>query len=249
MSNTEPVAPATPPAADPAAAPAAPSTPRDFEKLYHDEVAARINERNLNKPAQQMLNNLDEGSRAALLELGELARNGDPDAIVEWNLRTIQQVTGKDAATIIAERQAREGLTGAAPTEPTVKAPTEAEINQMVANAVAQAQNAERGQAAVRAEMAAAGYKLESAVGETIIRHAVQNNLLLPDAIAWYEADSASTAMERARAAAAAGASIPGVAPVGTPVGTNPDTKPAGMSEADFRRQNIMAKLTAGPTN
>lgn len=246
MSNTEPVAPAT---TEPVAPAAAPQTPRDFEKLYHDEVAARINERNLNKPAQQMLNNLDEGSRAALLELGELARQGDPDAIIEWNLRTIQQVSGKDAATIIAERQARAGMTGAAPTEDTVKVPTEADINQMVAAAVTQAQNAERAQNAVRAEMKAAGYNLDSAPGETIIRHAVQNNLLLPDAIAWYEADTASTALERARAAAAAAASIPGAAPAGTPVGATPDSKPAGMSDADFRRQNILAKLTAGPSN
>lgn len=248
MSDTG-TSPVVAPPADPAAAPAAPQTPRDFEKLYHDEVAARINERNLNKPAQQMLNNLDEGSRAALLELGELARQGDPDAIIEWNLRTIQQVSGKDAATIIAERQARAGMTGAAPTEDTVKVPTEADINQMVAAAVTQAQNAERAQNAVRAEMKAAGYNLDSAPGETIIRHAVQNNLLLPDAIAWYEADTASTALERARAAAAAAASIPGAAPAGTPVGATPDSKPAGMSDVDFRRQSILAKLTAGPSN
>lgn len=247
MSNTEPVAPAT---TEPVAPAAAPQTPQDFEKLYREEVVARVNERNLYKPAQQMLNNLDEGSRAALLELADLARGGDADAITEWNLRTISQVNeGKDAATIIAERQARAGMTGAAPTEPAVKVPTEADINQMVAAAVAQAQAAERGQAAVAAEMAAAGYKLDSAVGETIIRYAVQNNAKLPDAIAWYEADSSATALERARAAAAAGASIPGVAPAGTPVGATPDTKPAGMSEEDFRRQNIMAKLTAGPSN
>lgn len=237
------------PAPNTTAAPTAPQTPADYERLYRQEVAERINERNLYRPAQQLMNQLDEGSRAAIMELADLARSGDPDAIAEWNLRTIQQVTGKDAATLIAERQVAAGQTGAAPTQPAPSGLSAQEVAELVANEIAKSQTAQRGQAQVAAEMAKSGYQLESAAGRVIIAHAVDNNATLADAIAWFENDMATTAMERARAAAAAGASIPGTSPAGTPVATTPDGKAAGESDEDFRRRSILAKLTAGPTN
>ena len=231
-------------------APAAPASPADYEALYRKEVADRINERNLHRPAQQLINGLDEGSRAAIMELADLARSGDTEAIIEWNLRTMQQVSGKDAAALIAERQAKEQQVGAKPTEaPADKPPTAAEIQAMVNAEFQRAQTARDNQAAVAAEMQKSGYRLDSAVGETIIRYAVSANASLGDAIAWFENDMATTAAERAKAAVAAAASIPGSTPNGVPVASTPDSPAKGESEADFRRRNILAKLTAGPTN
>lgn len=238
---------------EPTPAAAAPATPADYQALYEAELrktADLINQRNLLKPAQTLLNNLDEGSKAAIMELAEAARAGDTEAILEWNLRTIQQVSGKDAATLIAERQQREGLTGAAPTPtPDVKYLTAEEAERIADQRIAARDTMQQQQAQVAQQLATHGYKLDSAVGETIIRYAVQTNCPLADAVTWFENDMATTALERARAAAAAGQAIPGTSPTGVPVATTPDVKAAGESDEDFRRRSIMSKLMSAPTN
>lgn len=256
MSNTEPVTPVTTTAAPPpnvTAAPAAPApqTPADYQALYEAEQrknADLVQQRNFLKPAERLLAGLDQNARDALMELGELVRAGDPQAIAEWNLQVAQQVTGKDMATMIAERQAAEQAANVGVVTP-VPGLSAAEVAKMVTDALAQDRASQQGQARVAAEMERAGYRHDSAIGETIIRHAVQNNIDLPDAIDWYENEVASTAMERARAAAAAGATVPQGAPQGSPLGTAPDGKKAGESDEEFRRRSIMSRLTNNPTN
>lgn len=237
--------PVTPPPEP--ATPAA--TPVDYEAMYRKEVQERITERNLYKPAQRFLAGFDDGTREAMMEFAELVRQGDPEAIAEWNLRTAEAVSGQDVAALIAARQA------AANGTPTEQAPSltladvEARAREIAAETYAQESLRQQGIAKVTAELKDLGYTHDSAAGETIIRIAVANNIDLPDAAKQYEAEVGSTALERARAAAAAAGTVPQGAPQGTPAGTQPDGQQAGERPEEYSRRLAMSRLKTQPTN
>lgn len=232
MSNVPNVDPSAAPAAPstPTPATAAPGTPADFEAAYRAEVAAHIASREKYKNAERLLADLSPEARAELLHLGELARAGDPAAIQQWALETadsLAELTGSDVAAMVAARQ--KGAEGAPVVDPTKIEPgmTAAEIAELVrqtsAQVIAERDAAAAGQAKVVAELEGLGYKLGSAAGKTIITHAVDNDTDLATAVAWYENDTATSKLEKDRAAAAAAATVPGAAPQGVPVGTLPD--------------------------
>lgn len=234
-------------------APAAPETPADYKALYEAEqtkTADLVRQRNLLKPAERLLQGLDDNSRAALMELGDLVRAGDPNAIMEWNAQVIQQLSGKDLAAYIAAKQTAEQA--GVPTEQVAGLTTEqieALIDQRTDQRLSARDAAAQGQARVAAELDAAGFKIGSAAGETIIRHAVNNELELKDAIDWYVNDTATTLTERQRAAAAAAAAVPGVAPSGTPVGKIPDGRQADETDLEFARRKAELRMKTTPVN
>lgn len=253
MSTTEPIV-------TPEPTPPAPQTPADYQALYEAEQRKTddlIRQRNLLKPAERLLNGIGDGSREAMMEFGNLVRAYEAartqteqeeaaQAIAEWNLQVAQQVSGKDMAALIAERQAREQRGEPEPT-PTVPGLTEEQVRQIVADAQAADRNYQKGVDRVTSVLKDAGYDANSAAGRTIIGWAVDNEQDLPEAIQWFEKDVESTAMSRATAAAAAaaaaGAAVPQGAPQGSPVGKIPDGKRDNESDEDFRRRSVMAKL------
>lgn len=248
MSNTEPVTPATTtaaPAPNTTAAPTEPTTPQDYEAMYRAEVQERIRERNLYKPVQQRLNNIDEASKAAILDLMDRVAAGDQEAILEWTISQTENLSGKDMAALVAERQAREQR--GEPEPVSVPGLTEEQVRKIVADQNAADRNYQKGVDRVAAELLKAGYKHDSPAGETIVRYAVEANngagVDLPDAIEWFQKEVEATAMDRARAAAAAALEVPEGAPNGVPVGKVPDGKREGESDEDFRRRSIEAKL------
>lgn len=215
--------------------------------MYRQEVQERIRERNLYKPIQQRMNSFNESERAAVIDLMDRVAAGDQDAIVEWMLTQTENVSGKDVAALIAERQTREQKGDPEPTS--VPGLTEEQVRKIVADQNAADRNYQKGVDRVAAELLKAGYKHDSPAGETIVRYAVEANngagVDLPDAIEWFQKEVEATAMDRARAAAAAAAAVPEGAPNGVPVGKVPDGKRDGESEEDFRRRSVMAKLAS----
>lgn len=228
----------TPPVVEPV------STPADFEAMYRKEVEGRIAERNLYKPAQQMLNGLTDGAKAEVLKLAQMAQAGDTQAIVDWALMTAQDVSQKDLASLIAERQTQEN-----DDQKPQPGMTAQEVAEMVRNETARTLQEhsvrQQGEARVRQELSALGYDLDSAAGMTIINRAVALGCDVGEATKWFEGDVEKTFAERARNAAAAAATVPGTAPNGTPAATVPDTPREGESPDEFRRRSIMAKLSS----
>jgi hypothetical protein len=235
MTDTAPIEP-TP---EPAPAELPPTDDAGWEARYRAEVADRIKERNLYKPAQKMLNDLDEDSRAELIRLAEMARQGDREGIIDWSLQTAEAASGKDVAALIAERQRAAQGNDPAPstaTPPTPAAPTAEEIAEMVRSEMARANALEAGKQQVASELDAAGYNVKSAPGQTIIQYAFSNNCDIATAVQWFENDTATAVLNRQRAAAAAAGSIPGTTPVGAPVGTIPDNStPAEKATARLK--------------
>lgn len=239
-------APATPPAPEPAPAPPTPSAPdpvdaAGWEAKYRGEVADRIKERNLYKPAQRLLSDLDEDSRAELIRLADMARTNDAEGIAQWSLDTIRAVSGKDAAAYIAERQAREqgtpapGLTAEAPKP--VPGMTPEEVRQMVREEQAEQARLEQGRQHVTNTLKEMGYDVNSAAGKTIVGYAVDNKADLDTARKWFENDIVASVSARQRAASAAAATVPGTAPAGAPAGSIPD----GATS----REKALARLAA----
>ena len=230
----------TPPVVEPPVV-TTPQTPEDYKALYEAEAiktADLIKQRNFLKPAQRMLEGLDQEARDELIALGQLAAKGDREAMIEWTLSTAEGLSGKDIAELIAERQKIEE-------DPSTEKPaglTPEQVEEMVEKRLTAQRNADKGEQAVTAEMAEHGYKLTSAAGRTILQYAVDQNVNVKEAVEWYEKDTATTTAERQKAAAAAAATVPGVAPNGTPVGVVSDRK-EGESDESFRRRSIEARI------
>lgn len=234
------------PVVDPAPAPAAVPDPVDaagWEAKYRDEVKGRINERNLYKPAQRLLADLDEDSRTELIRLADMARSGDREGITQWSLDTISAVNGKDAAALIAERQAAQQSLGTDPNKaPDAPKPepgmTPAEVAQMVRDQMAADRRIEQGRQDAMNQLKDMGYADPfSAAAKTVVQYAVDNKCDLPTAHAWFTNDIAASVSARARAAGAAAATVPGTAPAGAPAGALPDTATG--------REKAMARLQA----
>ena len=209
---------------------------QDYKALYEQEKDHRNRERNLYRPVQNMLRDLDEGSIQAIQQLADAARNGDADAIVDWSLATIQTVTGaSDVAAVIAARQ--NGSTpqalGATPPAPETPAPTPAQVNpDEVRQIVAEQIRIQGLVAQIESELGTAGYSSSDPAGQTIIRYAQQNNVPVSEAIQWFDTDVQTRAMQRAQGLAAAAAQTPATAPTGAPVGSAPNENltPAQMA-------------------
>lgn len=245
--------PTPPTPVEPAAVVTPPAEPTDaagWEARYRTEVTDRIKERNLYKPAQRLLADLDDGSREELIRLAEMARNQDGDGIVAWAEGTIAAISGKDIAQLVADRQKAAGL-GQAPTPETPPSGTPApepgmtptQVADMVRKEMADAAALEAGRVRVRDELAKGGYTENSPQGQTIINYAWANKADVPTAIAWYENETATSALDRARAAAGATGQVPSPAPAGAPVGAIPNN--ASPRELAIARLNADQSGTA----
>lgn len=238
MSDIE--TPTTPPPAEPAAPPPAASAEPDYKALWEQEKSERIRERNLYKPVQQMLRDLDDDAVSAISNLTELARRGDTEGIIDWSLSTAQNVSGSDLAALIARRQGTQVQTPMIPQQqaPATPAPvlqqqgipnaeTQRALDVETARQIAREEAAEfaKVQAAisqVTAVLDQAGYPVDSPAGQTIIHWANVNGKSPQEAIAWYNADLDARAAARTAALAAAANGTPQPAPTGAPAGSSP---------------------------
>lgn len=80
---------------------------RDFRALWEREKNERIRERNLYRPAQRIMDGLEQDQIESLQGLAEMARAGDASGIVEWALATAQNLSGQDLAALAAARNAQ----------------------------------------------------------------------------------------------------------------------------------------------
>lgn len=210
---------------------------------YDQEVANHVRERNFYKPAQQMLSKLDPASQQAMLALAQAAADGDVDAIIEWNLSTLEQVSGKSAADVIAARQAAARTAELAPVAaqaPAVAPVTPEQIAAMVADGIRQNQN----EAAVRSIMSDAGYPLGSPYGDVIIRYCCLNNCDPATGIAWFKQDqtqrTAAVDPAAGAAAVAAGTAIPTPAPGGAAATASPTENMSSHDRAVWRLKQVV---------
>ena len=219
----------------------------DWEARFNKEVADRIRERNLYKPVQQALRDLDEGSVAEITRLADMARRGDTAGIVDWSLATAQNVAQKDIAQIIAERQGTTNQpfqqqqpqqvpngfqqTPTTPVDPDT-------IRRMVAEGT---QNEVRVQMLVQqinSELTAAGHDPTGPGGQTIIRYAQATNVPIKDAISWYNNDALAKIASRQQALQTTAGQTPQL----SPTGAAPGSAPADLSPRD----KAMLRLRAG---
>ena len=248
MTDIAPIAAPAAPPADPAASAPVVAPELDFKALYDQEKAERIKERNLYRPAQQALRDLDEPTVQAITSLAEMARSGDTDAIVEWSLATAQNLTGSDLATVIAARQNAGTPTpapqAAAPQpggfqQQPGQAPIDHEtINQRIREGVQSEMHAANLRQQITSEIAAAGYDVGTPTGLAIIRYAQASNGTVAEAIKAIEADVVANTARRQQALAAAAGQVPGVAPAGAA----PGSAPADMTN----RERALNRLTRG---
>lgn len=220
---------------------APPAGEQDYRALWEQEKSERIKERNLYRPVQRILSDLDTESVTAISALADMVRRGDTEGITEWSLATAQNVTGKDLAAIIAARQ-----NGQAPADQPQSAPATPQqvidpemIRQMVAETAAEQVRVSNLAERISATMEQAGYTPRDPAGQVIIQYARQNNVPINEAIEWFEADAASRVAQRNQRLAQVAAATPAPAPDGTPAATAPapDMTP---------RDKAMARLRAG---
>lgn len=221
-----------------------PAGEQDYRALWEQEKSERIKERNLYRPVQRILSDLDTESVSAISALAEMVRRGDTEGITEWSLATAQNVSGKDLAAIIAARQngqapaAAPGATSQAPEAPQQVIDPEM-IRRMVEETAAEQVRVSSLAERISAEMAQAGYTPRDPAGQVIIQYARQNNVPINDAIEWFEADAAARVAQRNQRLAQVAAATPAPAPDGAPAGTAPAPD---MSPKD----KAMARLRAG---
>lgn len=204
---------------------------------YDQEIANHVRERNLYKPAQQLLSQLDAGSADAVTRLIAAVVAGDTDAIVQWNIEAMEASSGKSAADIIAARQQAANAPAAAPAAVPAAVPgmTAEQVAELVQQTIRQNAN----ESAVRAEMQAAGYPLGTPRGDTIIRYCVNAKVDVAAGVAWFEADAgAPVAPGAAAAAVAAGTALPGTAPAGAAAATTPTENMTDRQRAEYRMKN-----------
>jgi len=222
----------------PAAAPPAggeTQAEQDFRALWEQEKAERIKERNLYRPVQRILSDLDAESVSAISALSELVRRGDTDGITEWALATAQNVSGKDLAEIIAARQQAPATPPLASQQqaPAPPAPNPDQIREMVAEQV-RVQNLA---AQITAEMQSAGYTTKDPAGQVIIAYARAEGVPISEAIEWFEAEAAARVAQRQQRLAQVAAQTPAPAPDGAPAATEPakNLTPAEKAVARLR--------------
>jgi hypothetical protein len=216
---------------------------KDFESLYKQEVQERIRERNLYRPVQQMLRDLDDGTVQAIQSLADLARNGDTSGIVDWSIATAQNLSGGDLASAIAARQA-----GGAPQSSQYQQQELAQTIQqqapsidpdmmraMIQQEAAQQFRVQTLVQQITSELNSSGYEPSDPSGQTIIRYAQVNNVPIKDATAWFEQDVQAKVIARASAAAGAAAQTPQLAPSGSA----PGSAPSGMTPAEAARARL----------
>lgn len=221
-----------------------PATPEDFKALYEAEAAKTadlIAQRNLLKPAQRMLNNLSPEDREAFIRAGELRGAGDMDGLAEWLESSLEGVSGKSVADLVAARQKAEQQTPDDAAKPTPGLTAE-QVREIVERETAMARDAERGERRVAEELATHGYKMGSAAAQTIINYAVANKTDVKEAAEWYETDVATSMLDKQKAAAAAAAAVPGTVPNGSPTGAVPDHDPK-LSDKENRAIRIRARI------
>lgn len=242
----------TPTAAPEAAAPeAAPPDVIPYDR-YKSEVDAHVKERNLWKPYAQAFKDLEPADRSAILALADAVRAGDSDGIVNWAIGSVENVTGKSAAEIIAARQQAGGA--ATPTDLAAKTAevaaanplsNAAEVQAIVREAIAAEReevNAELRREAAIAQftttMRAAGYEPGSVEGQEIIRMTKALGGDMEHAIKVFNAVRSSEQAGLAASAAAA-AATPSPAPAGSPVSSAPaELSPRQRMEARLRARN-----------
>ena len=201
----------------------------------------RIRERNLYRPVQQMLRDLDDGTVQAIQSLADLARNGDTSGIVDWSIATAQNLSGGDLASVIAARQ-----TGNAPQQQpqqelaqTIQQQAPAidpdMMRAMIQQEAAQQFRVQTLVQQITSELNNAGYDPSDPSGQTIIRYAQVNNVPIKDATTWFEQDVQAKVVARASAAAGAAAQTPQLAPSGSA----PGSAPSGMTPAEAARARL----------
>ena len=228
----------------PAADPTAPAAPEGFvsREDFDREVQKHIKERNLWKPARQALEGLDPGSRDSILQLAQLAAAGDIDGIQEWAIGTLENVSGKPAADVIAERVLRTADTRQQ--QPAQQQPEYLTREQAAELARTEARR-EYEQVQLKAELTGivreAGYDLSSPAGQAIVAIArgipgesPQN--ALRQAIEVFRSEIVGQAAAQQQAAATAAA-----APSGVPASSLPAE---GMSPKDRMRLRVMGSPT-----
>lgn len=215
---------------------------KDYETLYKQEVQERIRERNLYRPVQQILRDLDENTVQAIQNLADLARNGDTSGIVDWSLATAQNLSGGDLASVIAARQTGNAAPQQQPQQElaqTIQQQAPA-IDPEMMRAMIQQEAAQqfRVQTLVQqitSELAQAGYDPADPSGQTIIRYAQINNVPIKDATQWFESDVQQRVISRASAAAGVAAQTPQLAPTGSA----PGSAPSNMTPAEAAKARL----------
>jgi len=223
---------------------APPAGEQDYRALWEQEKSERIKERNLYRPVQRILSDLDTESVSAISALADMVRRGDTEGITEWSLATAQNVTGKDLAAIIAARQNGQapstiGQPAAEPTAPAQQQFDPAQIKQMVQEAAAEQVRVASLAAQIKSELDSSGYAQGDPATQVIIQYARQNNVPINEAIEWFEADATAKVAQRNQRLAQVAAATPAPAPDGAPAATAPapDMTP---------RDKAMARLRAG---
>lgn len=223
----------------------------DYRSRYEREVQDRIRERNMYRPATRLLADLDEGSQAHLMALAQAARDGDVERIIELSTQTIEASSGgKSAAEVIAERQQRQRAAeqpGVQPGAAPAVGMTAEQIQQMVAETIAKTTRDNSAREYIAGVMRDAGFPMDTPAGAAIIRYCAQNKVDPEEGIAWFQADldarlaarSGATPPDPAAiaAATAAGAALPGVAPVGQAVAGTAATNMSSRERAISRLQ------------
>lgn len=212
-------------------------------RAEYDRLAAdHIRERNLYKPYAQAFRGMGEAERSAILNLAGHVRSGDMDGVVDWSLSTMENLTGKTAADIIAARQAATPVGQTVAPEQAPAGPTPQQIAEMVNQQVSQQISTQRMVDSMSATMNAAGFEPSSPSGRAIITIArdldMEPTAALQQAISMFTTDVIARAQQGQAAVAAAAAAVPGTAPTGAPLGAVPADGLSG-------RQRAMARLSA----
>lgn len=226
----------------------------DWQAKYQSEVGYRQQERNLYRPAMQMLKDLSEDERAAVIGLTEAIRAGDYETVVNWSLATAENVSGRPVTELVAARQQGSGMAATADIGSSPQpAPAAAPQQQMpdVQALIAAAQEAARyeAQSTVRTQqfisdytrqMNDAGFNPATAEGQEIIRLAKAYDGDMGRAINVFRAEQSLQSQAAAAAAGVAG-QIPAPAPSGAPMSATPASQ---LSP----REKMMNRITASPT-
>ncbi len=229
MSESTPVGGDPTPAAPVAPAPDAAMIPRE---VYDREVQDRIRERNLYKPIQKVFADMDEGEREAIMDLAQAVKRGDREYIADWSLETAAQVTGKDVAQLIADRQAAKAAgSGIAPTpaaQPAAPALDPAEMERMIEERVNSTIGRQKLVEHISGVLTSAGYDPKSPTGRAIVGIARDGNLTIEQAITAFNTDILAPRQAAVAAAAAAAGQTPAPAPNGAPANSAPQNLSPG---------------------
>jgi hypothetical protein len=206
------------------------------KSVYDAEVQRHIKERNLFKPAQQRLSALADEQREAILGLADAAARGDMEAIMDWSIGTLENISGKSAAEAIAARQAKAGVGEAVGrgNEPALATPptpqlTDDRVRELAVQAASREFEKQQTIREVNSSLVAGGYEPGTPEAYAIILIGRDNNIPIKDAVAQYEALTdarvqarlARIAEGQQQAAVVAG-QTPAPAPSGQPVGAVP---------------------------